>query len=148
VAVHPCAGAAQVSADQELPLTGTELPLTEFMGIPIVEASIQDQGHRLFFDTGAPVSYLHDPVLADFPPLDPAEDFYPGFGQFTTDTNQLALTLGDIDLELRCGSLPGLLGMTLSMAGFSGILGNFVTADRKLGYFPKRALMVLERTGV
>lgn len=142
------AGRAHVSADQELALTGTELSLTDFMSIPIVEAKIRGQAHRLFFDTGSPISYLQDSVLAEFPSLDPVEDFYPGFGQFTTETNQLALTLGDIDLELRCGSLPGLLGMTLSMAGVSGILGNIVMADRKLGYFPKRSRMVLEMTDI
>ena len=39
--------------------------------------------------------------------------------------------------------LPGILGMTLGIAGVEGIIGNKILMERTLGYFPRRRLMVL-----
>ena len=41
------------------------------------------------------------------------------------------------------GTLPGLLGMTLMMAGAQGIIGNQILTNRVVGYFPRRRLLVL-----
>ena len=42
---------------------------------------------RMFFDTGAQISYLQDDVLDTFPSAGPVTDFYPGVGQFQTETH-------------------------------------------------------------
>lgn len=135
-------GALTMSTD-ELSHSGQTVPLDEFMGIPIVTARIGDQDYRMFFDTGAQVSYFQDDLLATFPPSGVVSDFYPGVGQFETDTFMVPFVLGEEAFTLRCGQLPDLLGMTLQMASVKGIVGNAILRDRTVGYFPRRRMMAL-----
>lgn len=127
----------------ELPLNGQRVRAEEFMGIPIVTVSIGGRDHRMFFDTGAQISYFQEDSLLEFPPAGSVTDFYPGAGQFQTDTHEVPVTLGNISFLLRCGRLPGLLGASLMMADTQGIIGNQVLADRVLGFFPRRGLLCL-----
>jgi hypothetical protein len=113
------------------------------MGIPILTARISDSDYRMFFDTGAQISYLQDDAITGFPPAGSVTDFYPGVGQFQTDTYQVQVGLGDCAFTLRCGTLPGLLGVTLMMADTSGIIGNQITENRVVGYFPRRNVLCL-----
>ena len=62
---------------------------------------------------------------------------------FETETYSAKVTLGNVQFSLRCGTLPQLLGMTLMMGGTQGILGNDIFRDRKIGYFPRRGLLVI-----
>ena len=135
-------GALTMSTD-ELSHSGQTVPLDEFMGIPIVTARIGDQDYRMFFDTGAQVSYFQDDLLATFPPSGVVSDFYPGVGQFETDTFMVPFALGEEAFSLRCGQLPDLLDMTLQMASVKGIVGNAILRDRTVGYFPRRRMMAL-----
>lgn len=135
-------GTIEVSVE-ELGYTGEALPMDEFMGIPIVSARIRGQGYRMFFDTGAQISYFQHDSLADFPSAGTVTDFYPGAGQFQTETHNVDISLGNNEFVLRCGSLPGLLGMTFMMASTDGIIGNQVITNRRCGYFPRRRLLVL-----
>ena len=137
------AGARLTVSTAELQHSGHSIPLDEFMGIPIVTARIGDSDHRLFFDTGAQISYFQDASLTSFPSAGRVTDFYPGFGQFQTDTHNVRVSLGEVVFTLRCGRLPGLLGTTLMMAGTDGICGNAILSDRRVGYFPRRRAMVL-----
>jgi hypothetical protein len=134
----------QVSfAEAQLELDGVAINTDEFMGLPIIQANINGIARRMFFDTGARISYFQDDSLAGFPPAGSVTDFYPGVGQFQTDTHEVQVTLGCISFTLRCGSLPGLLGATLMMADTEGIIGNAVLLNRKIGYFPRRQQLVL-----
>lgn len=117
---------------------GEELAVEEFMGIPILNATIAGESVRMFFDTGAQISYFQGESLTSFPAEGKVTDFYPGIGQFTTDTFRIPIQLGRSSYELRCGQLPTLLGMTLMMAGTQGIIGNEVLLGRTAGYFPRR----------
>jgi len=130
-------------SDSELPLEGHALPLEQFMGIPIVSAQVAGQTHRMFFDTGAQVSYFQGETLTDFPEAGPLDDFHPGVGRFRTETHLVPVTLAGIDFELRCGTLPGLLGTMLTMSGTTGILGYSILHHRPAGYFPRRKILVL-----
>ncbi|RLB60695.1 MAG: hypothetical protein DRH08_15025, partial [Deltaproteobacteria bacterium] len=40
-------------SEEEIPLEGQALKITDFMGIPIVQANISDENRSMFFDTGA-----------------------------------------------------------------------------------------------
>jgi hypothetical protein len=135
-------GAVTISTS-ELTCSGQTIHLTEFMGIPILTAQVAGTDYRMFFDTGAQISYFQDDSLADFPAAGRVTDFYPGVGQFQTDTHQVEVSLGGIDFTLRCGMLPGLLGATLIMADTEGIVGNQILRDRIVGYFPRRSTLVL-----
>ena len=130
-------------ATDPIPLAGETVPMDEFMGIPIVEAEIRGVSRRMFFDTGAQLSYLQYDAVMAFPNRGVVADFYPGFGRFETETYAVDLIVGSIPFTLRCGVLPGLLGMTLTMAGTEGIIGNEIVLDRVVGYFPRRQQLVL-----
>jgi hypothetical protein len=97
----------------------------------------------MFFDTGAQISYFQHEALASFPGAGRLKDFYPGFGEFETDTHDVEVTLGGTECHLRFGRLPDFVGMTLLMAGAGGIVGNEVVKNRRVGYFPRRHLLVL-----
>lgn len=127
----------------ELEHGGTVVELDEFMGIPIVTARVGGRDYRMFFDTGAQVSYFQDDSVAQFPSAGSVTDFYPGLGQFETDTHWVPVSLGSGEFTLRCGTLPGLLGMTLMMAGTKGIIGNELLLSRTVGYFPRRRVLIL-----
>ena len=128
---------------EQIALDGEALKITDFMGIPIIQASISGADRRMFFDTGAQISYFQDESLDTFPSAGVVTDFYPGIGQFQTVTYWVNATFGKMQYKLHCGSLPKLLGMTLMMAGTEGIIGNEILQDRVAGYFPRRQELVL-----
>lgn len=128
---------------EELEAEGGAIDLEQFMGIPIAAAEIAGNQHRVFFDTGAQLSYLQSDSLGNFPAAGRTEDFYPGIGRFETETHMVQMSLGGRMFDLRCGRLPELLGATLMMAGTSGIVGNAVMMDRITGFFPRRSKLHL-----
>ena len=121
---------------------GITLTLDEFMEIPIVEVSIGGVTNRMFFDTGAQISYWQDDGLIRYPKDTVLSDFYPGFGQFDVQTHLVDCELGTLNKLLRIGSLPGILGMTLMMAGVGGILGNEILDARATVYQPRSKRLV------
>jgi hypothetical protein len=127
----------------ELKHGGQPLPLTEFMNIPILAAQISGNNYQMFFDTGAQISCFQGDALTTFPAAGRVTDFYPGCGQFHADTYRVKAHLGDQMFTLRCGLLPGLPGMTLAMAGVTGIIGNEILLHRIVGYFPRRSALCL-----
>ncbi|MDQ7006889.1 MAG: hypothetical protein Q9Q40_06620 [Acidobacteriota bacterium] len=136
-------GEQVVLSGQPLEHDGVAVPLDSFMGIPVVSPRIRGTAYRMFFDTGAQVGYFQHDSLADFPSAGRIDDFYPGIGSFETETYHVDVQLGGIDFTLRCGALTGLLGATLELAGTQGIIGNQLLRDRRVGYFPRRHLLVL-----
>lgn len=127
----------------ELPHKGQTVVLDEVMGIPIVTARIRGKEYRMFFDTGAQISYFQNKSLTDFPAAGTITDFYPGVGRFQTETYNLKVTLSETVFTVRCGILPRPLGATLMMAGAEGIVGNEILRNRTVGYFPRRHALVL-----
>ena len=122
---------------------GSTVALEEVMGLPIVSVASQGVSHRMFFDTGAKISYYQDESLSEYPSAGPITDFYPGVGQFQTETHLVDLTIGGMSFALRCGSLPGPLAATLMIAGVNGIVGNEILTAQPRAYFPRRHLLVL-----
>ena len=127
----------------DLAHAGQDLEFSEFMGIPTLTARIAGQNYCMFFDTRAQISYFQEDSITNFPEAGSVTDFYPGVGQFETDTHQVPVSFGEISVTLRCGTLPGLLGATLMMAGTSGIVGNQLCLDRVIGYFPRKGVLSL-----
>lgn len=137
------AGGTLTISSTELEHCGQAVQLSEFMGIPILIARIAEIDYRMFFDTGAQISYFQDKSLTNFPHTGSLTDFYPGVGQFQTDTYQVDVVLSGIDFTVRCGSLPGLLGATLMMANTQGIIGSQILNNRVVGFFPRRSKLCL-----
>lgn len=140
--IFNCPENTSIFSLSSLNLDGQIVKLDEFMGIPIVTATVNGRDYRMFFDTGAQISYFQDDALRTFPPAGQMTDFYPGFGQFQTDTHNVHFQIAGKSLVLRCGKLPDMLGMTLMMAGTQGIMGNQILHDWIVGYFPRRGELV------
>ena len=135
-------GTLSISTD-ELLHNGQEFRLSMLMGIPILTVQISGRRFQMFFDTGAQISYLQDDTIRNFPTGESITYFYPGFGQFKTDTYQVDISLGDINCKLVCGTLPGLLGNLLLVSETQGIIGNQIFDNRVIGYFPRRNALYL-----
>lgn len=123
--------------------SGEKIPLELAMGAPVINVKIGQTAWRMAFDTGAQVSYFEDEAITKFPPAGRFVDFFPGIGSFTVDTYQVGLLVGTREYHLRCGSLPALLGMALSFLNVDGVLGNEICSTARIGYFPKRELLVI-----
>jgi hypothetical protein len=65
-------------------------------------------------------------------------------GYFTTETYRFAIVLSGFSPVIRFGKLPGLMGLSLGMAGVSGILGNELMRNRVTSYFPRRKQLILQ----
>ncbi len=122
---------------------GDPLPLEFVMNVPTLTAVIDAAPTMVFFDTGAQVSYFQGETLPRYPAAGRVTDFYPGFGSFSTDTFVTPFQFGRTPCTLRCGRLPTVLGMTLMLAEAEGIVGNELLLGRRVGYFPRRRLLVL-----
>lgn len=123
---------------EPLDLVGADIAIDHVMSIPVLEASVGRGQHRMFFDTGAPVSYFQHESLGRFDAAGELDDFFPGFGHFRTDTHLVPFRVGPLSFELRCGRLPDTLGAILALAGVEGIIGNEICAARKVGYSARR----------
>ncbi|MBN2567905.1 MAG: hypothetical protein JXB42_00595 [Deltaproteobacteria bacterium] len=76
------------------------IPVDNFMGIPIMDVSVNGSHIRAFFDTGAHLSYINPEFFDGIAPAGQMEDFYPGVGRFTTDTFKLETLIGGEELNL------------------------------------------------
>ena len=128
---------------EEIKMDGNTIQMNDFMGIPIVSAKVGGEEYQLFFDTGAKISYLPESTFEAMEKLSEVKDFYPGFGTFVTSLHLVEVSVGDELYELKCGSLPSLLNMTLTMASTQGILGNELCQRGMVGYFPRRGVLCL-----
>jgi hypothetical protein len=108
---------------EEIALSGNEIGISNFMGIPIIELSIDNQTLKFFLDTGAKLSYLSDSITIHYVSLGKDEDFYPGVGKFETECFDITTSFGNNNFNVKYGNLPALLQMTLMMGGTDGIIG-------------------------
>jgi hypothetical protein len=129
----------------DLPLNteGKSFPIEFVMGVPTASIQIQSREVAMVFDTGAAFSYWQAPELDSFSEKEIRKDYFPGIGEFEVKTFHVPITLGDLEFQLECGRLPEMLGLTLSLIGVDGILGNEFFRELKLGYLPRRKQIVL-----
>ena len=108
---------------QEIDFDGTEIGISNFMGIPIIELTIESQSLKFILDTGAKLSYLSDSITNNYTSIGTDEDFYPGVGIFETECFKISTSYADNHFIVRYGNLPTLLQMTLKLGGIDGIIG-------------------------
>lgn len=107
----------------EIQFEGTEIAISNFMGIPIIELYIENQKLKFFLDTGAKLSYLSDSITNNYKSIGTDEDFYPGVGKFETECFEISTNFADKNFLVKYGNLPPLLQMTLMLGGTDGIIG-------------------------
>lgn len=118
---------------QDIEFEGEEVAISRCMGIPIVDLSIDAQRFKFFLDTGAKISYLPESITSSFPSIGREEDFYPGYGTFTTDCFAIQTSFGGRLFGAKFGNLPAILQTMLIGGGVDGIIGyDFFTNFRIL----------------
>lgn len=108
---------------QEIAFDGAETAISNFMGIPVIELSVDSQKLKFFLDTGAKLSYLSKSITSNFESIGTDEDFYPGVGKFETEYFEISTSFGTKNFIVKYGNLPPLLQMTLMLGGTDGIIG-------------------------
>ncbi len=136
--VMDCENEKIVFSNEEVAMGGIKVSMRKFMGIPIINVKIDGQNRKMFFDTGAQISYWHGNSINAYESVDTMTDFYPGFGEFETKVYSIDIELENKPFNIRCGVLPDKLEMALSMGGTEGIIGNEIMKNRVVGYFPKK----------
>lgn len=108
---------------QEIDIDGTQVDISNFMGIPIIRMTVDNQELKFFLDTGAKLSYLSVSLTSSYESVGTDEDFYPGVGKFQTECFEIPTVFGDNEFVVKYGNLPTLLQMTLMLGGTDGIIG-------------------------
>ena len=108
---------------KEIDIDGTQVDISNFMGIPIIKMTVDNQELKFFLDTGAKLSYLSDSLTSNYESVGTDEDFYPGVGKFQTEFYEIPTVFGNTQFVVKYGNLPTLLQMTLMLGGTDGIIG-------------------------
>lgn len=137
------AGTARFS-HEPLSCHGEQIALTFFNDLPMAAVHVGQYDYRMFFDTGAHLSYFQCETLASYPHAGVERDFYPQYGHFETVTHTVPVRIGAaVEQVMRFGQLPETLAAGLVMADADGIVGNELLLHRRVGYFPRRGLLVV-----
>jgi hypothetical protein len=123
-------------------MPGERLEIDAIMGIPRIPAVVDGKRIFLVFDTGAKLAYLPRQSVNGYQCIDVIEDFYPGFGQFSTPVYKVLFKIGSHTLELSTGVLPEILEMTLLM-GLDGIVGTELLKHFDVGIAMEQGKMML-----
>ncbi|MEP5764364.1 MAG: hypothetical protein ABJ308_07210 [Halieaceae bacterium] len=126
------------------PVGDIVIPLQDFMGVPIFCVQVAGQVRRMFFDTGAPMSYLLPQCLADKEAEGRHEDFYPLVGNFMTSVYALDVNIGGSSRKLRFGELPHELEALLEAGAVQGIIGTEMLKHFGICLSLKEGVMRLE----
>ena len=100
------------------------LPVIDtMMSVPIISLIIAGEHRRLFFDTGAQLSYLSDDLLTGVS-TGQREDFHPSIGRFTTNAYTIDVGLNANVESLTFGSLPPSMAILLDIGRAKGVVGS------------------------
>jgi hypothetical protein len=118
------------SPSRAAPDGAVPLHMSEF-GVPLVDIGGSRGPAQAVFDTGAPIAYVPDALVAGSTALSRRSDFFPGLGEFTTLVYPVSLHVGGAHFVLECGVLPPLLAMALGLLCPGGyIVGSQLMQDR------------------
>lgn len=131
----------------EIPFSGREHGISSFMGIPVVELSVNEQTVKCFLDTGARLSYLSSSFTNGQPVVSTEEDFYPSLGTFTTECHDMLTHFDGHGFVVRYGTPPQMIQMLLQMAGADGIIGFDFFTNHKVLLDLNRQLLMVEKHG-
>ncbi len=99
------------------------IPVQECSQLPVISVLVNGRVRRMFFDTGAPISYLLPEALEGIEPEGRHEDFYPLLGNFMTPVYNLDVELGGHHRCFRFGEVPEELRYILEGAQVHGMIG-------------------------
>jgi len=139
-----CKNGKIIFSNEQLEPSGTEVSIGFSVGIPTLRLVLEGSEQNWFFDTGANISYLVEQPTIWKNPIRSYEDFYPGFGKFSTEVYETEISLANFNLKVQCGILPQLLGLSLSIGGCTGIFGINELLNSKFYYLPRVKRLYLD----
>lgn len=94
-------------------------------GLIAIKMMVNNQQVQMIVDTGAPISYINDSIVAGMESESEMRDFHPFIGDFHTNTYRCEanLMIGEQPYNQLFGVLPKMLEMALSMIQVNGIIG-------------------------
>ncbi|WP_163931344.1 hypothetical protein [Paraferrimonas sp. SM1919] len=131
----------------EAPVTldGQELKMTSMMGVPMINAMINDTSVKAVFDTGAQYGYCCSAELVEQGEFVQAfTDFNPIIGEFDAMLYKSAICLGEIEYPETMGTLPEMASGALSAFGIEAIIGIEVLYQHKMAYLPKLGKIIIQ----
>jgi len=137
-------GTTTLSTDT-LALQGHTIQSRAVFGMPAIPVTVGEETMEALLDTGAELSYFPPELLNGCGTGEMFRDFNPAMGWFDVELHTLPVRIGNANFVLRAGAIGenlGLLRMTLSGAGASALIGNQIFRDHRIGYAPRRNLLV------
>ena len=132
-----------LTADEE-DVQGEEIPMTNHLGIPVIEVAPADKYIPMFLDSGAHLSYVKSSHTQYHKNFGETEDFHPTIGKFTTTKFLSSSRIGEHYIEVFYGNLPSQLASFLSyIKGDNGILGYDFFAKFKICLDMKKMKLTL-----
>ena len=113
-----------IFSKQQPEFRGISIPFEKMMNIPIIGVAIDSNKLKAFWDTGAKISYVRTEYAIERTSNMIVEDFYPGYGVFTTPVYEMPIELANFNLNMEFGVLPDFLELALLSAGVEAIIGN------------------------
>lgn len=133
-------------SEQPLRMDGVQIELDTRQAVPIVNPLVNGVTRRLFFDTGAQISYLNKPFLADFESEETVKDFHPSIGEYETAKFTLGVRfspeLGS-EIPVTFGLLPEPLETALIPSKVDGVIGSEIFESYLGGFDYRGNLMIL-----
>ena len=122
-----------------------KIPIVEtILGVPVINLRIDHQDRRMFFDTGAKVSYLSEELLVG-DSVGQMEDFYVTIGTYTTNIYKIDVSIGGTVETLTFGSLPSSIRGLIGMGRTKGIIGTELLKKYSLILSNSTRILILER---
>ena len=122
-------------------LTGTVVLCSLSANYLVVKAKINGATRKVFFDTGAPTSYVSEAWLDGCPKVGEAEDFHPLVGFFTAPVYSAPVNFAGRSANVEIGVLPNKLqamletqGGLIAGEGTDGVIGR--------GFFPSNKMLL------
>jgi hypothetical protein len=123
---------------------GTRMTMSTTMGVPTISCNIGGTYRKLFFDTGATITYLPATAMNGYRPVREVKDFYPGLGTFLSTVYQVPADIGNRQVVIEVGALPDTLQNALLVTGIDGIMGNNAWAGRSVYCSAKDSVLIFD----
>jgi hypothetical protein len=124
--------------------TAIKFPIIDTcMEVPIIMLNINNENRRIFFDTGAKLSYLSEDLLIGTP-IDEMEDFHPSIGTFKTNIYQIDVIINNKIQKFIFGLLPSSIQILLEMGQTKGVIGTQLLQKYSLILSNLTKILILE----
>jgi hypothetical protein len=124
--------------------TAIKLPILEtVMGIPIITLNIGHEERRIFFDTGAKISYLSEDLLVG-ESIGQMDDFHHSIGTFKTNVYKIDVSIDGKVEKMIFGLLPSSIRILLDMGRTKGIIGSQLLNKYSVILSNSNKILVLE----